>query len=187
MSYMAKTTMAHGVRQFGLAILLCLLATNPVIAAVISDFVGDYKGSAELVREDGSAEPRDMSVSIKETRDGFEVSWSTVTYKPDGRVKEQSYSIGFLPTNRDGIYSAAMKQNVFGHAVPLDPMKGEPFVWGRIWDETMTIYSLFVDEQGGYELQQFDRTLTDGGLTLEFSRIRNGEPAAGITTFLKRQ
>lgn len=187
MSYLARMTMGRGVRGIGLAIWLAFGAAMPALAADISDFVGDYKGSAELVREDGTTEPRDMSVSIKETKQGFEVGWSTVTYKPDGRVKEQAYSIGFVPTNRDGIYSAAMKQNVFGHAVPLDPMKGEPFVWGRIWDETMTIYSLFVDEQGGYELQQFDRTLTDGGLMLEFSRIRNGEPASGITTFLKQQ
>lgn len=171
-------------------VILCLLllaVANPAGANSIADFVGDYKGSAELVRADGSAEPRDMSVSISKTKAGFNVSWKTVIFKHDGRVKEQSYSVDFVPTDRAGIYSAAMRRNVFGHEVQLDPMKGEPFVWGRISGETMTIYSLFIDEEGGYEMQQFDRTLVDDGLQLNFSRIRDGHPEHSVSTLLVRQ
>ena len=80
-----------------------------------------------------------------------------------------------------------MKRNVFGHEVPLDPMKGEPFVWGRIEGKTLTVFSLFIDEKGGYELQQYDRTLADGGLDLSFSRFRNGVKSRSVETFLKKQ
>ena len=66
-------------------------------------------------------------------------------------------------------------------------MKGEPFVWGRIRGDTLTIFSLFVDENGDYEIQQFDRTLADGGLTLKFTDSRNGRPQRSVETFLKRQ
>ena len=153
----------------------------------IEPFLGDYTGSAELVNADGTTEPRDMSVSISETKDGFNVSWATVAQKSDGRVKESAFSIDFLPTDRDGIFSAAMQRNVFGHAVQLDPMKGEPFVWGRIAGDTLTVYSLFVSPEGGYELQQFDRILAEGGLRLRFSRIANGEISRTVETFLERQ
>lgn len=153
----------------------------------IARFVGDYVGSAEIQAADGSVIPRDMSVRIRETKGGFSVEWTSATHKPDGRIKEKSYAIDFLPSDRDGIYAAAMTRNVFGHAVPLDPMKGEPFVWGRIVGDTLTVYSLFVDDEGGYELQQFDRTLAEGGLLLEFSNLRNGVLQRSVSTLLRRQ
>lgn len=153
----------------------------------IEPFIGNYVGSAEVVDADGTATPRDMSVSIQEIRGGFNVSWTTTTYRPDGRVKEGSYSVDFRTTERPDVYSAAMKRNVFGHEVPLDPMKGEPFVWGRIVGDTLTVFSLFIGETGDYELQQFDRTLTEGGLNLSFSRFRNGEKSRSVDTFLKKE
>jgi len=170
----------------GLMVWMSLLIT-PVRAADIAAFVGDYIGSANVVDADGESTPRDMSVSIHETSKGFNVSWKTTTYKLDGRIKEQKFSVDFLPSDRADVFSAAMKRNVFGHEVPLDPMKGEPFVWGRIEGDTMTVFSLFIDERGGYELQQYDRTLAEGGLDLSFSRFANGVRSRLVQTFLKKQ
>jgi hypothetical protein len=79
-----------------------------------------------------------------------------------------------------------MKRNVFGHGVQLDPMKGEPYVWSRIDGETLSVYSLFVAEDGGYEIQQFNRTLTEGGLDLEYKAVRNGEIQRTVQAFLER-
>ncbi|WP_171180193.1 hypothetical protein [Ruegeria sp. HKCCD8929] len=183
----ALTLIRTGLTRWFLTLGLLLGFAIPVQAGDIAPFIGDYLGSAEVVDVDGTATPRDMSVSISETKDGFNVSWATITYKADGRVKESKYSVDFLPTDRSGIFSAAMRRNVFGHAVQLDPMKGEPFVWGRIDGDVLTVYSLFVDDQGGYELQQFDRTLAENGLNLSFSRLRNGEKARSVETFLQKQ
>lgn len=168
---------------------LCVLGMLglPASAAEISKFVGAYTGSAEIVSSDGTTSRRDMSVDISTSKNGFTVQWTSTTFKPDGRTKEKSYSINFVPSDRDGIYSAAMGRNVFGHEVQLDPMKGEPFVWGRITGDTMTVYSLFVDDVGGYEMQQYDRTLAEGGLRLDFSIQRNGEQLRSVSTFLIRQ
>ena len=149
-------------------------------------FVGDYSGRAEVETYDGTLAQRDMSVSIKKTREGFSVRWSSTTYR-DGKGKEKSYEIGFVPSDRDDVYAAAMTKNVFGHAVPLDPMKGEPYVWARIKNDTLTVFSLFVNSDGSYEMQQFDRTLVEDGLQLEFQRLSNGVPQRSISTFLKRE
>ncbi|WP_437436600.1 hypothetical protein [Ruegeria arenilitoris] len=172
--------------SFGILILFALTGLK-AHAGDIAPFVGSYVGSANVVDEDGSETPRDMSVSIHELKDGFNVSWTTTTYKADGRVKEQKFSIDFKQSDRADVYSAAMKRNVFGHEVPLDPMQGEPFVWGRIEGETLTVFSLFIGETGDYELQQFDRTLAEGGLDLSFSRFRNGVKSRSVETFLKKQ
>lgn len=172
------------------ALAICLLNAGFARADLQEDlarFVGEYAGSAEITRADGSSENRDMSVKIGPTKQGFTVEWTSVTYKSDGRKKEKSYSIDFQPSDREGIYAAAMKRNVFGHSVQLDPMKGEPYVWGRVIGDTLTVFSMFVDDQGGYEMQQFDRTLKEGGLELEFTSTRNGQEQKSVTTFLERQ
>lgn len=176
---------ANGLQSAVLVVLFGMWAQ--IAGADISRFYGDYTGSANVLSADGTQTPRDMNVSISEGRNGFTVKWTSTTYKPDGRVKEKSYSIDFVESERPGIFAAAMTRNVFGHAVQLDPMKGEPFVWGRINQDTLTVYSLFVDDVGGYELQQFDRTLAEGGLMLEFTNLRNGEKQRSVSTFLSRQ
>lgn len=171
----------------GIAAALVILGSVQAFAAEIEDFVGTFSGSAEVQSANGSVQPRDMSVEISETKKGFRVSWSSTSYKPDGRTKEKAYQIDFVPSDRQGVFAAAMKKNVFGHEVQLDPMKGEPYVWGRIIGDTMTVYSLFVDVDGGYEVQQFDRTLSEGGLMLEFNNLRNGEKQRTVSTFLTKE
>jgi hypothetical protein len=174
-----------------------LLAVPVVMAAVvlsgqiafadISRFVGEYSGRAEVETRAGSISLRDMSVVIRETGIGYSVTWTSITEKEGGRRKVKSYQIEFQPTDRDSVYSAAMKRNVFGHTEQLDPMKGEPYVWSRITGDTLTVFSMFVAPNGDYEMQQYDRTVVEGGLQLDFNSHRNGMPTRFISTFLTRQ
>jgi len=164
---------------------LALTAQGAV--ADISRFVGEYVGRAEISTADGGTAPRDMNVVIREAGYGYSVAWTSTTQKDDGRRKVKSYEIEFQQTDRDGVFSAAMKRNVFGHTAQLDPMKGEPYVWSRITDDTLTVFSMFVAPNGDYEMQQYDRTLAEGGLQLDFSSNRNGQPSRVISTFLTRK
>lgn len=174
-------------------ILLALLALSVAFAvmtnqarAEFADFFGEYSGSAEVTEADGTTIPRDMSVEISSTDEGFRVQWTSVTYRSSGKVSEKSYEIEFVASDRENVFAAAQRKNVFGHEVQLDPMKGEPYVWSRVVDDTLTVYSLFVDEDGGYILQQYDRSLAEGGLLLRFQVIRDGETQRAVETFLSR-
>ena len=188
MTATSNSSTLMSVSMFRLCLVLSLwFAFASAALADIGRFAGTYTGAADVVLADGSVRQRDMSVEISETKTGFSVAWRTTTYRDDGRSKEKSYEIEFLPSVRDGIFAAAMTRNVFGHSVQQDPMKGEPYVWARIIGDTLTVYSLFVNNDGGYELQQFDRTLAEGGLMLEFSAILNGAKRAGVQTLLLRR
>ncbi len=177
----------------GLGVLLLWFATAVSIAGVAETagaadferFIGSYSGSVQI-ESNGQTSRRDMSVRIKTTDGGFQVNWKSVSRKTDGRTKEKEYTIGFLPTQRGGIYSSAMGVNLFGNPVPLDPMKGDPYVWGRISGDTLTVFSLLIDKDGGYEMQEYNRTLAEGGLNLEYQRIRNGEKLKSINVFLEK-
>lgn len=173
---------------FGLLVFLMSSLSFGAIASAheISEFFGRYSGSVEVTYADGHVGLRDMSVEISETRKGFRVKWSSTTEKRDGRRKEKTYEIDFVASDRDGIFSAEMHRNVFGHGVQHDPMKGQPYVWARISGETLTVFSMFIHPNGDYEMQQYDRTLTSNGLHLVFSSHRNGHPLRQLTTELTR-
>lgn len=168
--------------------LILVFVLLPVLAWAndIDPFVGEYSGSAEFI-ENGETKQRDMSVRIGKTDEGFAVSWTSVTYKSDGRTKEKTHSVNFVPSPRDNIYGSAMQVNVFGKPVPLNPLEGEPYVWARFDGATMTVFSLFINESGEYEMQEYHRTLADGGLNLDFRRFKGGKEERSIGTFLKRE
>lgn len=190
MNYSVNHLMSHATNSprliIGVFALLFATATPTILAADFERFTGGYSGSAQI-ESDGKTSQRDMSVVIKKEGDGFQVNWKSISRKADGRVKEKEYTIGFLPTQRDGIYSSAMGVNLFGNPVPLDPMKGDPYVWGRIIGDTLTVFSLLIDKDGGYEMQEYNRTLADGGLNLEYQRIRNGAKLKSINVFLEKK
>jgi hypothetical protein len=155
-------------------------------AVGIEAFYGRYTGQAISTMEEGISK-RDLSVRIIDAGKGsFTLDWITFTRKEDGRRKRKSYSITFRPTKRGNVYGSAMRSDKFGNAMPLDPLKGEPYVWARIQDKTLTVHALHITEDGGYEMQVYDRTLTDDGLQLRFSRVNNGEQLKLITGTLVR-
>jgi hypothetical protein len=79
-----------------------------------------------------------------------------------------------------------MRQNVFGQQIPLDPLNGDAYVWGWVDGDSLVVYGLIILDGGGYEIQQWVRTLTESGMRMEFSRIRNGEILRTVTGDLKK-
>ncbi|WP_258548802.1 MULTISPECIES: hypothetical protein [Thalassospira] len=156
-------------------------------AASIDPFVGDYHG-VTIEHADGELQARDLDVSIEKTERGFNVDWATVIHKKDGREKNVSLSIEFYSTERPDIYGSAMRSGLFGKRIPNDPLKGEPFFWARIVGKTLTIHALYITDEGGYEMQVYERKLDDdGNMDLVFSRFRDGKQIRDITGKLTRQ
>lgn len=170
-----------------LAILLALAWADAAAIAAdrpIEDFYGEYTG--QTVAE-GELNPRDISVSIQPLKDqGFSVAWTTVISRADGTTSKKSYTINFQASQRQNIYAAGMRPNLFGGWVPLDPMKGEPYIWARIRGDSLTVYAMHVRDDGGYEMQTYERTLTEDGMVLEFRRVADGVAMKTIDGFLKR-
>ena len=153
----------------------------------LEDFFGQYAGQTISEAGAGLAE-RDLNVTIRPWKKGkgFTLEWTTVIRSAD-ETRRQSHSINFQPSARPGIYGAAMRSDMFGGQGALDPLKGDPYVWARIDEDTLTVHSLLITEEGGYEMQVFDRTLMpEGGMRLTFSRLRDGQPLKVIHGTLQR-
>ncbi|MTI10479.1 hypothetical protein [Curvivirga aplysinae] len=90
-------------------------------------------------------------------------------------------------SKRDGVYGSAMRKNLFGKWEPLNPMKGDPYIWAKIDNDTFIVYAMIITEDGGYEMQQYNRRIIDDKtMELVFNRIRDGEKLRTIKGFLKR-
>ncbi|MFQ5756369.1 MAG: hypothetical protein ACE5H7_09790 [Acidiferrobacterales bacterium] len=148
-------------------------------------FFGRYNGMSTSVPE-GEISKRELSITIKPYENGFSINAETRMHKPGGRVKRVQTSISFRPTRRKNIYSSAMRRDLFGHAVPLDPLKGDPFIWATVSGNRFTVYAVQITDDGAQDLQIDKRTLTPQGMELEFTRFLDAGPIRRVTGTLKK-
>ena len=154
--------------------------------SAITPFIGEYVGRS-LQAPNEPLSPRDLSIEISpHGQRGFTLEWTTLIHDGGGE-RRQSYSIDFTPSERQGIFSSAMHRDAFGHAEPLDPLKGEPYVWAAITGQTLTVHAMLITDDGGYEMQVYSRTLTASGMSLKFSRNRNGQELKTVYGTLARK
>ena len=166
------------------AVLAGLLAGGAARAGedlAIEAFSGQFVGTGIAENEQSESLAltlRDLDVRITPDDGGFALSWTTVLRAADGSgVKRKAGAIYFVPTDQAGVFRAA---------IDMDPLAGLPFVWARIQGETLTVHSLLVNNEGSYEIQTYDRTLTGDGMDLKFTRVRDGQPMRTVTGKLAR-
>ena len=82
-------------------------------------------------------------------------------------VRRRNASIDFQPSDRAGVFRAVGLE---------DPNSEAGYVWARIEGQTMRVNSLTIDDRGRYTLQVYKRTLTGGGMDLDFVSIQEDEP-----------
>jgi hypothetical protein len=170
--------------QVVLAVLVGLAGINePAFAAErdIADFFGHYGGSALAKTEESNFlgfEARDLDVIIAAADAGFVVSWTTIKRRgPDKEPKRKSRTMFFLPGESPALFRPLAQG---------DPTTGGAVSWARIEGDTLTVYIMGVSERGIYEIQAYARTLTGDGMTLLFTRVRDGERIRKVSGKLER-
>ncbi len=157
-----------------LTIVATLMAVTPSAAqdAAIEEFFGQYTGTGAEAEPKGASiriSERDFDVEIAAVADGFAVRWTTIARVGPAdapRIKRKTNTVTFVPAGRPGLFAAKPQG---------DAVAGEPYTWARIVGTTLKVYSMTLNENGEYEIQQYDRALVEAGMTLEFKRIREGE------------
>jgi hypothetical protein len=176
--------MAHRLTLHGLALAVGLVAMagptgGEALAAELSDFFGTYVGNAQELG-DADAAARDMDIVIQPFHDdGFQINWITVT-KVDGRrdvpgVERTVQSVLFEPAEDGNFFVEVEADNPFREHETKLPMSGHAVRWASLDDDNLRVYSFVVLEDGRYELQIYNRALTDIGLDIVFQRFDDGE------------
>jgi hypothetical protein len=105
----------------------------------------------------------------------------TVIYRAGGPA--QILRRQFSPSGRPGIFSSAMR-SVVRSIGPL--VRSGRLSLGQLNGQTLTVHAMLITDDGGYEMQTYERTLVEGGMILKFLRNQNGVEMRTIIGKLKR-
>lgn len=135
----------------------------------IDPFVGTWSGGGVAQNADSlffNVTARDFDVVIRKEGTGFQIDWTTVIRRggdpanPDIRRRKSSRT---LVPDRD-----AWRCTDSGY-----PLDGKELCWAQVRENTLSIYLMTVEKNGGFTLQQYDRTLTPKGMELVFTSRAN--------------
>jgi hypothetical protein len=124
----------------------------------------------------GDTRKRDMDIVIRPYHeDGFMIEWVNVTLI-DGRrdlpgVERRVQRVLFEPADDRNFYIEVEEGNPFREREETRPMRGDPVRWATLDGNRLHVYAFVVGEEGTYELQVYDRVLTDKGIDIDFQRI----------------
>jgi hypothetical protein len=171
------------------ALLLALFLAAPggVRAASLEPFFGSYVGVAEVKDfANGDIRQRDMDIVIEPyKRGGFKIHWVNVSLVDGKRavpgVERRVQTVLFEPAEDRDFFVEVAENNPFRERDETRPMRGDPVRWASLDDQGLHVYSFVVLEDGRYELQVYDRTLTEVGLDIRFQRIVDSELVREIT------
>ncbi len=148
----------------------------------IDAFYGQFQGSGVAENDDSlyfGVTVRDVDVRIGPRDQGFYVEWTSVIRSggdPDNpQIRRRTSRVDFQPGDRPGIFPASDSGEL---------LAGEPVIWARVADQTLTIHVIALGDDGGYRIQTYDRTLTGNGMELRFKSIRDGEPVRLVSARL---
>lgn len=187
MSHLAWSRLRKGLLTVALGGAVAGPSTAGAGTADPGDFYGVYVGVAEVEDLRGGEESsRDMDIEIQPFHEeGFQIHWINVV-KVDGRrdvpgVRRNVQTAFFEPVDGQNFYVEVEADNVFREREETYPMQGHPVRWASIDGPAMHVYSFVVLEDGRYELQIYDRILTEHGLDINFQRLVDGALVREIT------
>ncbi len=146
----------------------------------LTRFFGTYVGRAIVKDLDTGAEQlRDLDIVVSPYHDdGLKIDWVTVGLV-DGRrdlpgVKRWSQTALFEPSSTNNFLVEVGEGSLFKERGDMEIIVGDPIRWTRIEGDTLHACSFVVLEDGRYELQVYQRILTDSGMDILFERIVDG-------------
>jgi len=173
------------------ALATILLLTAPAGAAerdaTIEDFFGTYVGNARI---EADSQFRDIIVAIEPARKGFSIYTSTVIRKGPARavpdVKWRAEKQIFVQSDAPNLYEPLLRESMFARRRSPNLINGDTVAWASIRGRTLGVYAMNVLDDGHYELRVYERTLTDLGLDLSFTRYRDGVAVRQLAGILAR-
>jgi hypothetical protein len=174
-------------KVFWIAMLITALALTSIARAAETvgpeAFYGRYHGTG--IAQDAHAltlgfDQRDFDVEIGPANGGFFVAWTTVIVTQSMRgknVRRTSTRIVFEPSGRPGIYVQQAAATEIANGLS----------WASISGRALTVRVVAILDDGKYEIQTYERTLTKDGVRLLFRSDRNGSASKIVTAYSKKQ
>ncbi len=172
---MRRTAGHGGARLLWPALLALVVAILPGTLrsedARIEAFFGTFEGRTLFPM--GEEANRQLKVIIHPyDHGGFTLAWETAIFKSGRGPVRKAETFSFQPTMRPGVYGVVRPEA--GEEGELALIDGESYAWAQLVDKTLSVHVFTIMENGDYVVQTYHRRLAQGGMTLDFTRVRNG-------------
>ena len=179
-------------RHVAVAGLALASATASAADPTIEDFGGAWQGIGLQVGGDDEGlalAPADLDVRIQTDGGGFRISWTGLARQDGGALARQKIDARFAPTERPGVYAfepgGSSFFGLFANPATGNPLEGETLLWARLAGPTLTVYSLAIAFDGGFDLDRYVRTLSDGGMDVHYTRRMENDRLLTIDVRIK--
>ena len=141
-------------------------------ASSIEDFAGRWTGKS-IERPNESMAPDLLDIEIGPRDGGFELSWNDLAQHDRDASSAKPLTARFVSTNRENVFEYAPEtgsflDRMFASPETGNPLEGETLLWARVDTDMLAVYSLTIDENGGFDLGHYSWTKTEDGLLLHY-------------------
>jgi hypothetical protein len=141
----------------------------------LADFYGDWGGVTAEAQDLSGVGPQDLSMTIHPDGSGFRMQWTELEIGSGGVTGRREVRAGFEPTGQPGVFAyrdepGSLFDRLFASPATSNPLEGETLLWARLVGPTLTVYSLALDHDGGFQLDRYEHTLQDGSMSYVGSR-----------------
>jgi hypothetical protein len=161
-----------GPAAFGL-----LLAPGATVAAEIGDFFGDWRGAEVSIDDDAGQslqlEATDLDMAIAGQDGGFRIRSFGLAREPEGTLVLRPIDAILAPTETPGVFAYepaadSLLSRLFADPALGNPLEGDTLLWARVQDDALHVYSLAIDDRGGFALEHSTGQLTQDGMTARY-------------------
>lgn len=164
---------------------LCISNTTYGATTAIERLAGRYVGvNVGEATTSVTPAPSDIHLDMQPSGQRFVLRWQSLSVLATGT--RHHYEVVFKKTPRSGIYLAEMGCDLFGNARPLDPGRGEPYMWAYIGDAELTLYAMYIANDGSHDLSRYLYRWAGDSVTLKYERVRNEQPIERLQAVLRR-
>jgi hypothetical protein len=167
------------------ALAAMVLLTAPYTARAdteLENFLGEWRGVEVGVGDAAEApklSPADLDTAITEEDGGFRIRGLALGREPDGSVVPRQMDVTFAPTDTPGVFafepgSGGILSSLFADPAVGNPLQGDTLLWARVAGDTLHVYSLAIEPNGGYALEQSTGKVAGDGMVTKYElRLEN--------------
>jgi hypothetical protein len=167
------------IRISALAMALLLAAAPNALALSNPGDIGRFHGiwvgygvTAEMQPRESAVTARDIDVTIRETKTGFEMTWKSL-----GRDRAKRISARFVAAGEPGTFKVSLVD---------PPLSDEEKLWAQVEGDRLVVYLSSVGDDGAAHMARYQRSILDGRMTLKYTLSRGDELLESLTGSLSR-
>jgi hypothetical protein len=194
---LVSTEERHGMR-WRRALAATALLVSPGAASAepvtLEDFVGEWRGTEVSIDAPEQAlklAPSDLDMTITEANGGFRIRALALEREADGSLAARPLEAAFAPTDVPGVFAfdpgtGSLLSSLFADPTVGNPLRGDTLLWARLQDDTLHVYSLAIDQAGGFALEHSTGRLTGDGMVAKYELRSQNDWIASVEGRLER-